>query len=113
MSQNIEALYPFLILIGASIVKGLHKRAKQKKEHEKNVFRPARPTPPHSPVRKPKPSVPSTFTKIKPVELSKVVQKEVFHRKKKPRIAKLIGGLKSKKELVLLSEILVNKQSIK
>ncbi|QVL56834.1 MAG: hypothetical protein KFB93_05470 [Simkaniaceae bacterium] len=111
MSQNIEALYPFLILIGASIVKGLHKRAKQKKEQEKSIFRPARPVP--IPTPKAKPPAPIGLRAVKSVALSDVVKKEVFYRKKKPRIAKLIGGLKSKKELVLLSEILVNKQGIK
>ena len=105
MSQNIEALYPFLILIGASIIKGLHKRAKQRKKQEKRVFNPPPPVPPSLPKKKAFP--PINIAKIKPIELSEIVKKEVFHRKKKPRIAKLIGGLKSKKELVFLSEILV------
>lgn len=109
MSQSIEGLYPLLILIGASILKGLHKRAKEKKEQEKKIVRPA----PRQPLQpKVEPPAPIRMTNIKPVKLSEVVKKEVFHRKKKPRIGKLVSGLKSKKDLVLLSEILVNKHNI-
>lgn len=110
MSQSIEGLYPLLILIGASILKGLHKRAKEKKEQEKKIIRPASRPPRHQPKVEPPPSV--SIKKIKPVELSEVLEKEVFHRKKKPRIGNLVSGLKNKQDLVLLSEILVNKHNL-
>ncbi|MDN3509648.1 MAG: hypothetical protein P0S93_06555 [Candidatus Neptunochlamydia sp.] len=109
MSQSIEGLYPLLILIGASILKGLHKRVKEKKEQEKKIIRPA-PRPPLQPKIEPEPSV--SIKKIKPVKLSQVVKKEVFYRKKKPRIGKLVEGIKNKKNLILLSEILVKKQDL-
>ncbi|MDJ0651428.1 MAG: hypothetical protein QNJ27_00185 [Simkaniaceae bacterium] len=110
MGQSIEGLYPFLLLIGVSIFKGLYKRAKEKKEQEKKIIRPA-PRPPQyqSKVELP-PSV--SIEKIEPVKLSKVAEKQIFHRKKKPRIGKLVSRLKNKKDLVLLSEILINKHNL-
>lgn len=109
MSQSIEGLYPLLILIGASILKGFHKRSKEKKEEERKLMRPVS-RPPRQTKVEPPPSV--SIPKIKSVEISKFVEEKVFHRKKKPRIGKLVSGLKNKKELVILSEILVNKHNL-
>ena len=110
MSQSIEGLYPLLILIVASILKGLHKRAKEKKEQDKKIIRPAPRPPRHQSKVAPPSSV--RIKKLKPVELSEVVEKEVLQRKKKPRVGKLVSGLKNKQDLVLLSEILVNKHNL-
>ena len=104
MKQFLMVIVSGILLLGTGC-----KSHKEKKEQEKKIVRPA----PRQPLQpKVEPPAPIRMTNIKPVKLSEVVKKEVFHRKKKPRIGKLVSGLKSKKELILLSEILVNKHNI-
>ncbi len=117
MSQkdSFEGLYPLLIFVVFGVVKALKARAKNKqeeKEKQGSLRRAPTPTPTPS-IRKVTMPPSINIKKVKPVELSKVVKNEVFHRKKKSRIANLIGGLRSKKDLILLSEILVNKNAFK
>ena len=115
MSQkdSFEGLYPLLIFALFGIVKFLKDRAK-KKEGEKGKQGPLRRAPtPSPPIRKAAVPPSINIKKVKPVELSTAAKNEALRRKKKPRIANLIGGLRSKKDLILLSEILVNKNGFK
>ncbi len=107
MSPNIEALYPFLILIGVAVVKGLQKKAQGKKAQEEMVRRPPTRTPKP---RKPVPPVKRELKPLKPRSPSVSTKTRPASYRKRPRIAKVIGGLKSKKELILLSEILLRKE---
>ncbi|MEM8727401.1 MAG: hypothetical protein AAGE99_01610 [Chlamydiota bacterium] len=110
MDQSIERLYPFLILAGVYILKGLYKRGRKRREREEKIIPPL-------PRPSPKPEVEPTLAvrigRMKPAELSEVPDQGVFDRKGQPRIGRLVGGLKSKKTLLLLSEILVNKHDLK
>ena len=106
MSLNIEGLFPFFILIGVFILKRLGKKMHQKNKEKGGVI-----PPPDTPRSQPKVNPPPSI-RPRSVELSEVLEKEDFYRKKKPRIGKLVSGLKSKKDLILLSEILVNKHHL-
>ena len=100
--SNFDAFYPFFIIIVVYLVTFFRKRAKIKREAEEKKrtvpiqreapLRVATPPPPVTTVRSVKPS---SQQKASPIV-----------KKRKPRIVNLIQGLKSTKELVILSEIL-------
>ena len=109
---SIEGLYPLLILAAGALIRTLKKRAKEQKERKEREGY-ASPLPPSPPIMmrevSPPPEIP--IETIASSQIEEVIP--VGEKKKKPRIAKLISGLKHKQDLVLLSEILVNKHSIK
>jgi len=101
-NSNFDAFYPFFIIIAVYLVTFFKKRAKMKREEEEKRKMPlirreaprraATPPPPLRPVKILKPPTQQNTAPIA--------------RKRRPRIFNLVQGLKSKKELVLLSEIL-------
>lgn len=114
MSQTtIEGLYPILIIGAGALIRLLKKRASQQKK-EREALPPS--PPPASPIRVVAAPTPSRKSP-QPVFLPPLVQKKIkpptTFRRRRPRIAKLIAGVKQKQSLVLLSEILVNKHHIK
>lgn len=110
MSQiSIEGFYPLLILGAGALIRILQKKAKEKRDREADTRRP----PPSSPIILREVS-PPTELPVKTLAFPQVkMPMNSLRKKKKPRIAKLISGLKHKQDLILLSEILVNKRSIK
>lgn len=104
MSQNIEWIFPFLVFIVIFIVQGLLKKKGKKPEKVRHVAHPF-----HQRVQVP-PSLPIEKVLLR---ASSSRKKQEGLRKKKPRIEKLVRGLKSKKELILLSEILSRKCDLK
>lgn len=107
---SIERLYPLLIIGAGALIRLLKKKAKEQKEErarEASLF----PPPPPVIIREVAPPKPVTKPPL-PIqeEVSVPLPKE---KNKKPRISKLISGLKHKQDLVLFSEILVNKHQVK
>jgi len=100
--NNFDAFYPFFIIVIVYLVTFFKKRAKMKREAEEK--RKAPPIQREAPRRVATPPIPVATVKI----FEPPFQKEAIPaaRKGKPRIVSLVQGLKSKKELVLLSEIL-------
>ncbi|WP_316357554.1 hypothetical protein [Candidatus Neptunichlamydia sp. REUL1] len=100
--NNFDAFYPFFIIIIVYLVTFFKKRAKMKREAEEK--RKAPPIRRQAPRRVATPPIP--VATVKTSEPSVQLKKPPATRKGKPRIVNLVQGLKSKKELVLLSEIL-------
>lgn len=101
-NSNFDAFYPFFIIIAVYLVTFFKKRAKMKREAEEKRKMPLmrRGAPRHVAT----PPVPvATVKMIKPTAQKKAAP---IARKRKPRVVNLVQGLKSKKELILLSEIL-------
>lgn len=108
---SIEGFYPLLIIGAGALIRHLKKKAKEHKERAREEALPPLPPPiiireVASPPQVTKPFIPPPFQKKIPLPLP-------MTKKKKPRIVKLISGLKHKQDLVLLSEILVNKHQVK
>lgn len=105
MSQTtIEGLYPILIIGAGALIRLLKKKANEKRKE-----REVKPSPP--PAAPPPPR--KAHQPVLPPPVQRKINPPPPFRRKKPRIAKLIGGIKQKQSLVLLSEILVNKHHIK
>ena len=101
-NSNFDAFYPFFIIIAVYLVTFFKKRAKMKREAEEKRKMPLIRR--EVPRRAETPPVPvATVKMIKPPIQQKAAP---IGRKRKPRIVNLVQGLKSKKELILLSEIL-------
>jgi len=111
-NNNFDAFYPFFIIIFLFIVNFFRNRAKQKQEMEQRRGRVPSPPKPF-PKTAPTPPSPQIATYKKNKKLEKVeevaITKKNAKKSKPPRIVNLVSGLKSKKELVLLSEILFKK----
>jgi hypothetical protein len=110
-NNNFDAFYPFFIIIFLFIVNFFRNRAKQKQEMEQRRGRvpsPPKPFPKTAPP--PSPQI-ATYKKNKKLEKVEEIAITKKHAKKSkhPRVVNLVSGLKSKKELVLLSEILFKK----
>lgn len=102
--NNFDAFYPFFIIIVVYLVTFFKKRAKMKRDAEEKRRAPLVPIRREAPLRAAMPPVPVATVKInKPPTQQKAAP---IRRKRKPRIVNLVQGLKSKKELILLSEIL-------
>ena len=102
--NNFDAFYPFFIIIVVYLVTFFKKRAKMKRDAEEKRRAPPVPIRREAPRRAEAPPVPVATVKIiKPPIRQKAAR---IGRKRKPRIVNLVQGLKSKKELILLSEIL-------
>lgn len=101
--NNFDAFYPFFIIIAVYLVTFFKKRAKMKREAEEKRKMPLMRR--EAPRRVATSPVPVATVKIikPPTPQHKVAP---VARKRKPRIVNLVQGLKSKKELILLSEIL-------
>jgi hypothetical protein len=107
-NNNFDAFYPFFIIIVLFIVNFFRNRTKQKQEMEQRRERvpsPPKPFPKIPPP--PSPQIP-TYKKNNKVEEIAITKKHA-KKSKHPRAVNLVSGLKSKKELVLLSEILFKK----
>lgn len=103
--MSIEGLFPLIILGAGALIRHLKKKAKEQKERAS--------LPPPIAIREvasPPSRRPAEAIYIPPVP--KKIH-TISSKKQKPRIAKLISGLKHKQNLVLLSEILVNKHQVK
>ena len=103
-NNNFDAFYPFFIIMVVFLVTFFRPRAKIKRELEEKrrvgLLR-GREVPQH--VATSLSPAASTVTVIQPPDQQK---RDPIARKRRPRIVNLVQGLKSKKELVLLSEIL-------
>ena len=101
-NSNFDAFYPFFIIIVVYLVTFFKKRAKMKREAEEK--RKAPPIRRQAPRRIATPPIP--VATVKTSEPSVQLKEPPAARKGKARIVNLVQSLKSKKELVLLSEIL-------
>ncbi len=102
--NNFDAFYPFFIIIVVYLVTFFKKRAKMKRDAEEKRRTPPVPIRREAPRRAATPPMPVATVKIiKPTAQKKAAP---IARNRQPRIVNLVQGLKSKKELVLLSEIL-------
>lgn len=101
--NNFDAFYPFFIIIVVYLVSFFRKRAKMKREaEEKKRTVPIQREAPRY-VTAPPPPIAVTVK----IDTPSVRQKATpTIRKKKPCIVNIVQDLKSKKELVFLSEIL-------
>ena len=113
-NNNFDAFYPFFIIIVLFIVNFFRNRAKQKQEMEQRRGKMPSPPKPFSQTAPTPPPQIATYKKNKKLEKVKESEEVAItiknaKKSKPPRIVNLVSGLKSKKELVLLSEILFKK----
>lgn len=102
--SNFDAFYPFFIIIVVYLVTFFKKRAKMKRDAEEK--RRAPPVPIRREAIHHVATPPPSISTVKMVKLPTRKKTPPIKRKGNPRIVNLVQGLKSKKELVLLSEIL-------
>lgn len=111
MSQiTIEGLYPLLIIGAGALIRLLKKKANEQKKEWGAL--PPSPSP-TSPIRAGAPPRKSPQLVLHPPSVQRKINPSTAFRRRRPRIAKLIVGMKQKQILILLSEILVNKHHIK
>ena len=103
--SNIEGFFPFIMIILVFVISNLKKKMAEKEKQKKREQTPARLEPVY---RSPLPS-------IKTAEVPTIKQEEVSQPsppetkvvfRKKTRIQKIVGRLHSKKDLVVIAEIL-------
>ncbi|MCB1110583.1 MAG: hypothetical protein KDK64_06335 [Chlamydiia bacterium] len=104
-SEGFGTFYYFFFIIAVYLFTLLRNRMKKKKGAEQAA---QRPMPPRRVA--PPPSIPVTK---KPVLLPRLKEAPRKVVRRRPRIVKLVQGLQSKKELILLSEILSLKSHFK
>lgn len=111
MSQiTIEGLYPLLIIGAGALIRFLKKKANGEQKERKAL---ESSSPPLSPIQLGAPPKKSPQPLLQPPSVQRQINPPAAFRRRRPRIAKLIAGLKQKQTLVFLSEILVNKHRIK
>ena len=101
---SIETFFPFVVIILVYLITNIRKQMKKK---EKEAAKPTpRPSPP-KPAMKAAPPPQKIELEVIKEELQPLEKQEApFHSKPQPRIKTLVGSLRSKKDLILLSEIL-------
>lgn len=98
-NSNFETFLPFIIFVIAILLRFL----KRKKKEEPQRARPVQRQKPPEPRSVAPPPVQRTVVQKKE---NKEVPRPLPKRRRRPRIVRLVQGLHSKKELILLSEIL-------